>query len=296
MTLADAIVLVLGCALALALPWYNPWVQSPQPVMEPRWRITSLFFEEAIGKVGLALIPLMLYRRARLGGLCRPGELLLVVCASCALAEQAGRASGLGMLPNGVIEAGGVYWASLTAAGAACVAAIGGLILLREKLSGGILSSLLVVAVAGSYPWPSLPLESLQYRLIERFGMQDDSAADYALFVGFFALRGLVPAVIGAAALSEAMRDRTGIGAMAGIGMAMAAVSLVVGLALYLPGYYTSAFPPWDDHLLYVLLAAPASSGLLGFVLWRVMRPRWRRRFAPGWDTQGPSKSATCEV
>jgi len=82
MTIADSLVLVFGIALALSLPWYNGWVQLPQPVMEPWWRIISLFVEEPVGKASLALIPLMLYRRARLGGLCRPGELLLAVCAS----------------------------------------------------------------------------------------------------------------------------------------------------------------------------------------------------------------------
>ena len=76
MTIADAMVLVFGVALALSLPWSNGWVQEPQPVMEPRWRIVSWFFEEAIETASLALIPLMLYRRARFGGLCRPGELL----------------------------------------------------------------------------------------------------------------------------------------------------------------------------------------------------------------------------
>jgi hypothetical protein len=255
-------------------------VQRPQPVMEPRWRIISWFFEEAVGKASLALIPLMLYRRARLGGLCRPGELLLAVCASCTLAEQIGRASGLGRASSGIIEASGVYWASLTAAGAACAAAIVGLVFLREKRSGGALSSLLVVAVAGSYPWPSEPLESLKFHLIDSPGIQGSVAVDYALFVGFFALENLVPAVIGAAALSDAIRGRFRTGAMASIGLAMAAVMLVVSLSLYLPGYYTSAFPPWNNHLLYVLIAAPASAGLLGCVLLQVMRPRWRRWFA----------------
>ena len=79
MTIADSMVLVIGVAVVLALPWYNGWVEKPQPVMEPRWRIILWFVEEAVGKVSLALIPLMMYRRARFGGLCRPGELLLVV-------------------------------------------------------------------------------------------------------------------------------------------------------------------------------------------------------------------------
>jgi hypothetical protein len=281
MTISDSIVLIFGVALALSLPWCNGWAQLPQPVMEPRWRVIALFFEEAAGKASLALIPLMLYRRARLGGLCRPGELLLAVCASYALAEQVDRASGFER-HSSVIEASGVYWASLTAAGAACAAAIGGLVFLREKLSDSAVSSLLVVAVAGSYPWPKEPMESLHFHLIDSFGVADRLVADYALFVGFFALENLVPAVIGVAALSDAIRCRFRTGAMAGIGLAMAAVHSAVSLASWLPGYFTSVFPPWNDHLDYVLLAAPASSGLLGWVLFQVMRPRWSRWFASG--------------
>jgi hypothetical protein len=276
MTIADSIALVFGVALAMSLPWYHLWSQRPQPVMEPRWRITSLFVEEAVGKASLALIPLMLFRHARLGGLCRPGELLLAVCASCALAEQVDRASGLGTTGS-VIEAEEFYWSSLNLAGGACVAAIVGLIFFREKLSDGARSSLLVLAVAGLYPWPRELLDSLQFRLVEDFGLQDSLAWDYGLFIGSFALKNLVPAAIGAAALSDAIRGRFRIGAMAGIGLAMASVHLVVSLALYLPGYYTNAFPPWNNHLFYVLIAAPASAGLLGWLLLQAGRPRWRR-------------------
>jgi hypothetical protein len=164
-TIADSIVLVFGVALAMSLPWYNRWLQQPQPVMEPRWRIISLFVEEAIGKASLALIPIMLYRRARLGGLCRPGELLLAVCASCALAEQVSWASGLSR-PGIGIEANEFYWSSLNLAGGACVAAILSLIFFRHKLSDNARSLLLVVAVVGSYPWTSEPLESLHFHLV----------------------------------------------------------------------------------------------------------------------------------
>ncbi len=56
-TIADSMVLVVGVAVALALPWYNGWLQTPQPVMWPRWMIILYFFEEAVGKASLALIP-----------------------------------------------------------------------------------------------------------------------------------------------------------------------------------------------------------------------------------------------
>jgi hypothetical protein len=280
MTIADSIVLVFGVALALSLPCYNHWVQKPEPFIWPRWRIISLFLEEKVGKASLALIPLMLYRHARLDGSCRPGELLLAVCAACVVADEVDRASGVGTTASG-IEASEFYWSTLRLAGGACAAAIVSLIFFREKHSDGARSSLMVIAVAGSYPWPSWPLNSLQIHLTQRLSIQDDSAGDYLLFIGFFALGNLVPAVIGVAALSDAIGARFRIGVMAGIGSAMASVNLVVCLALYLPGYYTNAFPPWNSHLFYVLIAAPASAGLLGGLLLRLTRPCWRRLFDP---------------
>ena len=162
------------------------------------------------------------------------------------------------------IEASEFYWSTLRLAGGACVAAIVSLIFFREKLSDGARSSLMVIAVAGSYPWANWPLNSLQIHLTQRLSIQDDSAGDYLLFIGFFALGNLVPAVIGAAAISDAIGARFRIGVMAGIGSAMASVNLVVCLALYLPGYYTNAFPPWNSHLFYVLIAAPAALAFSG--------------------------------
>jgi hypothetical protein len=38
-TIADSMVLVIGVAVVLTLPWYNGWVQTPQPVIWPRWII-----------------------------------------------------------------------------------------------------------------------------------------------------------------------------------------------------------------------------------------------------------------
>src|ERR1700730_7432226 len=91
LTTSDLMVLVLGVALALSLRWYNRWQERPQPVMMPRWRVICLFFEEAVGKASLALIPLALWRRARLGGVCRPAELLLAVCAAWMILDQVDR-------------------------------------------------------------------------------------------------------------------------------------------------------------------------------------------------------------
>ena len=68
---------------------------------------------------------------------------------------------------------------------------------------------------------------------------------------------------------------------MAGIGLALAAVNLVVTLAVDLPSNFTASWPRWNDHLLYVLLAGPAAAALLGCSVVYLIRPRSARWFAP---------------
>ena len=69
-TLSDQFVLVLGIALALSLPWASTWRFTREPAMPhiPLWRWDGEFLEEVFEKTCLALIPLTLWRRARLGG------------------------------------------------------------------------------------------------------------------------------------------------------------------------------------------------------------------------------------
>jgi hypothetical protein len=247
--------------------------------MWPRWIIILEFFEEAVGKACLALIPLMLYRRARAGGMCRPGELLLVVCASRVIADLVDRVSNLEISVEGIV-ADDLYWASLTLAAVACVSATLALIVLGRELSDFVVSCLLVVAVAGSYPWPTYPLWRLNNLAIGGGGVPVSQAAEYAFFVGFFALESLVPATIGAAAVWDAVTRRFHMGLMAAIGLGLAAVNLVINLAVDLPSNFTSAWPRWNNHLLYVLLAAPAAAALLGCSVFYLIRPRIARWIA----------------
>ena len=241
--------------------------------MWPRWIIILHFFEEAVGKASLALIPVMLYRRARFGGICRPGELLLVVCASRVIADLVNRLSDLELSVDGIL-ANEFYWASLNLAGVACVSAVAALIVFGQKLSDFVVSSLLVIAVAGLYPWLTFPLWRLNNLAIGDDGIPVSQAVEYVYFVGFFALESLVPATIGAAAIWDAITRRARAGLMAGIGLALAAVNLVITLAVDLPSNFTSAWPRWNDHLLYVLLAAPAAAAILGCSVFYLIRPR----------------------
>lgn len=273
--------LVLGVAVALSFRWFNLWEQLPnQPFREPRWKVVSLFLEEAIGKTSFALIPLMLYRRARLGGICRPGELFLVVCAACVLCDMVERIYLVGRTSDdAIVEAEGGYWVVLVVVGTAVVVAIFSSIFLGGRLSDRSRSLLLVMVVAGSYPWPKAILNGIKLRLLYGLGVGDDSIWDYSSFVAFFAVGNVIPAIIGVAALSDTIGGRLRGEAMSVIGLVLGVVDLVVCLSLYLPGYYTSAFPPWDDRLFYVLLAAPAAAGLLGTCIFLALADRWRDWF-----------------
>jgi hypothetical protein len=76
-TVADLVALVLGVALAMALPWPpgRPW-NGPRAALQ--------FTAQAAARSALALLPVVLARRVRYGGLARPAEFL---AAACGLAQ-----------------------------------------------------------------------------------------------------------------------------------------------------------------------------------------------------------------
>jgi hypothetical protein len=81
-TLSDLVVLVLGTGIALAiLPWKFDSMWTPVWWAPVWWNVLACA-ERALRITSLALVPLAVWQRARLGGVCRPAELLLVVCAA----------------------------------------------------------------------------------------------------------------------------------------------------------------------------------------------------------------------
>lgn len=68
-TPADLLALIAGVALAAALPW-----SSGRP--EPAWFMALAYAQEGLPKGCMALIPVVITRRARFGGPIRPGEFL----------------------------------------------------------------------------------------------------------------------------------------------------------------------------------------------------------------------------
>ncbi len=83
MTLAELSTLVVGCALAFSLPrLYPPSLTiSFNNVPAPRWIVDLYFASEFVMKIDLAMVPVILARCARYGGLCRPAECLVLLCS-----------------------------------------------------------------------------------------------------------------------------------------------------------------------------------------------------------------------
>jgi hypothetical protein len=85
-TLLDLAALVAGVALVLALPWFY----RPHPLADlgpwPRWLPRVQLVRQLLEVAGLALVPVVIARRAAYGGLARPAEFLAACCGLPALA------------------------------------------------------------------------------------------------------------------------------------------------------------------------------------------------------------------
>lgn len=280
MAVADLIMLIVGVALALALPWGNEWQQMPQPVMEPRWRIIGQFIEEAVGKTAFALIPLVLWRRARLGGICRPAELLLAVCAAWMLLDQVDRCpwvSSARIEHETWDELGWPFWLCHGAAGTLALLAMLALMMLRQKLDDARRSVLLIIAVAGSFPWFVEPIDRMTNDMIDRYQIEDTHAALF-IFVATRILQSLVPGIVGAAAIRDVFRRRFDIGLLEWVAVVLALINLSVSLTVWFYGYFMPGFPPPSNAWPYVIYFGPVlASGAIGWLIASVAGSRFYR-------------------
>lgn len=78
MTLMDLCVLVVGSSVVFSIGWRG--ISPLMAVIHPDWWLGPA--AEVVEKAGLALFLVVIARRARYGGLCRPSEFLLIVCGS----------------------------------------------------------------------------------------------------------------------------------------------------------------------------------------------------------------------
>jgi len=82
-TTADLIALVIGCSLALATPWHNSptaQISFSGGLMPPSFAYL-VALDELIRKACLALVPVLVARRARFVGRRRSLEFLVAFCA-----------------------------------------------------------------------------------------------------------------------------------------------------------------------------------------------------------------------
>jgi hypothetical protein len=77
-TIADLVALVAGVALAAALEWYSGWGsrQGLGGTPAPHWYVLLYYLNEGVQKGLVAMIPVVVSRRARYGGPVRPAEFL----------------------------------------------------------------------------------------------------------------------------------------------------------------------------------------------------------------------------
>ena len=282
-TVSDLVVLVLGVALALSMTWRSRWWGHPAMTGIPRWRVMGEFIEEAIEKSCLALVPLALWRRCRLGGVCGPAELLLVACAAPTVAEDLDWAI---WAIQGKYEVddrgdhGDPFWWTRAVAGSACIAAVLGLFLGRDRIGDRARSALLMVVVAASFPWLLSPLDNIGAVAVE--ANQFEGWAEAAVIAACGAIKSLVPAILGWAAVLDLIRRRGRIGVLGWAGLILATVDLAVALPVNLWGYFMPSLPPLKDIQLHVeYFGGPIVAAILGPPIVLGLGPTWTRLFGP---------------
>ena len=289
---SDLLVLVFGVALALSLRWHvDPSNRLP---WEPRWRVVGSWVEEAIEKTSLALIPLALWRRARLGGVCRPAELLLAVCAFPYIVEDLNWALWHAEGKREIYCAGDFgesFWRVRGVALSIALAAALGLFLGRRSLGDPAKSALRMLAVASTFPWLLDPLRNIECVLVEANRLGDFGETAVAVASG--TLEFLLPATLGAAAVGDVVRRRSQVGAIGWAGLTLASGELIVSLPVNLWGTFMPSIPPLGDFRLHVMyFGGPVVATVLGVVLVATLGPAWSRTFGPGLVKPGPTTDA----
>jgi hypothetical protein len=184
MTLGDLVAVVAGVAIVLTIPWkffphptdfFGPW---------PRWLPRLWLIQQVLEIAGLAMLPVVLARRARLGGLARPAEILLVCCGLPALVwgiETTMLRSWVRVRTGLTVPGPGMSgmpvalysqwsegphwtweWGLLLTAAAASAALLAG----RRRIPGWVGAALLFLAWAGLYEAGPVLLERSLVRLI----------------------------------------------------------------------------------------------------------------------------------
>jgi hypothetical protein len=283
MSVSDMLVLIIGVGASLwILPWEGYWVWPLLPPGIPLWLSLAGLVEAGITRTSLALIPLVLWRRARLGGVCRPAELPLAVCAAPAIVAR----FDMWLFDDAELNLSNGYgfsfWLSRGTAWSLCLVVLFGLGLPRRWLADPARSLLLMLAVAPAFAW--LPEPWIFNTLPVHYSQAGHGEELVCVLSGL--LTYFIPAVIGAAAIRDLARERSRAGVLEWLGLALAACVLAAVVPEGLWGAFGPAGigrpgPPLGDlHLHVIYFGGPVLAGALG--AWFVQVTEWRRTAAAG--------------
>ena len=285
-TLADLAILIAGASIAMAFPELHHSMEPVPPLTKlPPWLHRVESWEEVLQKVCVALLPLVLWWRARAGGVIGPFELIVAACIAPMVVERLDGWVSLGpeldFHPSeGLIweRPSCTYWCVRAAAWTVLLISIAGAMWARRTRTR---RALLDAPGRGrpltSFDWISGPMEDQGWRLIDSLDIGEKS--ELALWIAGRVVVFLVPAVIGAAAVSQLVRERGFIGGMGWLALALGCAALMLRLPLYcvemdgavdLPGW--SVAERWSLFLLGPIIAAA-----LGLIIAVIFGAPWHR-------------------
>jgi hypothetical protein len=290
-TLSDLVVLVLGTALAFAILPCNFNSKGTAAWGTPAWWNLLACAERAMRITSLALVPLVLWQRVRMGGVCRPAELLLVVCAAPGVVFQGDTSLWHDVDWNLRKGYGIPCWMFRGAAWSLCAAAIVRLVLARRRLSDTARSALLMLAVGTSCAL----LLCLDPKSVDTSWLRPYDAEAWshvhthsvtkiqrAAYIAIDTVRFLVPAVIGAAAIRDMSLRRSRARGLEWVGLLLAACSLALETPVHCLGEHSCTCLPFQVPSLYfVYFGGPVIAGVLSSILVWLCAPLLERWFRP---------------
>ena len=297
LTLADCGLLVLGTALALALPWFDgptdePFMEGGGPGPVAVWYAPALFAHELLSKCCLALVPVVIWRCHREARSLRPAELLLAVFGAWPLVEAVDAWPAVSESWLMYRVPGNPYsWVMAPAApflwsrvGVATLASssILALLLARRRLPRWVVAALAMVAMLSSYAWLREPIivgldqPTTWIKLKSVAGPVAFLVRPAAMVVLW-----LTPASVIAAAVLDFVGDPRGRRPTEWAGLVLAASTFILCLTdvvyggIVHPGFVAAEVP----GIVAFVVVPPTLSALLGLLL--VGATRRPRRITP---------------